>query len=516
MHNRMFLIERRHGMNISYSIRKKITQYILLCLSLLIIFNIVYWSYNQYRSINNLLARNRVVTENNIATIISKNTNLLTAISNDDIVKNSSLLLSQRIEFIRPYQEAFNIEILGISDINGNAATTYSNNIENINYRSYFKQAIQQQKLIISNLIHSPISNSYIYILCKPFTNSVNDGIIFASVSYAEIKNALDYQENTSIKNNILNDCITDKNNCRNINTLNSNKLYYSLDNDQISLNIINKKTFSYHTINNNNQLELLTLRPLKNTPWYLVSTFNYNQYLNERFIFVIINILISIMTSVAIGYYLMKKIAVITSPIDTFIRESAFIVPMQSESKNDNININHHFKNIIDTTKDGVYCSRTDLLNRKYFIQHANIMIQNSHKNLALLFIDLDNLKTINDTLGHFYGDDVISMFAQHVKSFFNQPADLIGRFGGDEFIVLTNNFYNKKDLINQLEKLVKQLNGSVSNGDITILFSASIGVAITNNQTQNIEQLINNADQAVYDSKKKGKNCYSFYVAH
>ena len=132
------------------------------------------------------------------------------------------------------------------------------------------------------------------------------------------------------------------------------------------------------------------------------------------------------------------------------------------------------------------------------------------------LLFIDLDNLKTINDTLGHYYGDDVISIFAQHVKSFFNNPIDLIGRFGGDEFIVLTSGFNNETDLINILETLISQLNGSVSNGDIVIPFSASIGVAVTDNQTRDIEQLINNADQAVYDSKKKGKNCYSFYVNH
>ena len=503
-------------MNISHSIRKKITQYILLCLSLLIIFNIVYWTYNQYSSINNLLIRNRVITENNIATIISKNTNLLTAISNDDLVKNPSLLLSQRIEFIRPYQDAFNIEILGISDINGKASTTYRNGIENINYRNYFKQAIKQNKLTISNLIHSPISNSYIYIICKPFSKSAHGGTIFASVSYAEIKKALDYQENTSIKNNILNNCLDENNNCRNTNIFKDDNIYSSLDNNNISLNIKNKKTFSYHYINNAYQLELLTLRPLNNTPWYLVSTFNYNKYLNERFIFIIINILISIMTSVAIGYYLMKKIAVITSPIDAFIKESAFIVPMQSESKNGNVNMNHHFNNIINTTKDGVYCSRTNLLNRKYFIQHANIMIQKRHNDFVLLFIDLDNLKTINDTLGHHYGDDVIKMFAQHVTSFFNQPSDLIGRFGGDEFIVLTDNFSSEIDLIEQLQQLITELNGSVSNGNIIIPFSASIGVALTDNHIRDIEQLIINADKAVYDSKKKGKNCYSFYINH
>lgn len=131
-------------MNISHSIKKKITQYILLCLSLLVIFNLSYWSYNQYNNIQKLLIRNRAVTENNILTIISKHTDLLTAISNDVIMKDMSLL-SQKIEIIRPYQEAFNIETLGITDIKGNAATTYRKNVENINYRHYFQQAIQQK-----------------------------------------------------------------------------------------------------------------------------------------------------------------------------------------------------------------------------------------------------------------------------------------------------------------------------------------------------------------------------------
>lgn len=502
-------------MNISHSIRKKITQYILLCLSLLIIFNISYWSYNQYTRIHNLLIRNRISIENNIATIISKHTDLLTAISNDDIVKDQSSL-SQSIEIVRPYQEAFNIEILGISDTKGNAATTYSDSIKNISYRSYFQQAIQKNKLTISNLIHSPISNSYVYIICKPFTHSVRGGTIFASVSYDEIKKALSYQENTSIKNNLLNGCKGANNNCKNIDILKNDKLYSSLDNNQILFNIQNKKTFSYYTINNKYQFERLTLRQLKNTPWYLVSTLNYNQYLKEQFIFIIINILISIMASVAIGYYLMKKVSIITSPIDDFIKKSTCIIPIQLQSKNDNIDMNHHFNNIINTTKDGVYCSRTNLLNRKYFIQHGNITTQQLHNNFALLFIDLDNLKTINDTLGHHYGDDIISIFSQHIASFFNQPTDLIGRFGGDEFIVLTNNFNNEIDLVNKLQKLNIELNGSISNGNITIPFSASIGVALTDNETRDIEQLIINADKAVYDSKKKGKNCYSFYINH
>ncbi|MEC6798495.1 diguanylate cyclase [Photobacterium sp. S4TG1] len=501
-------------MNISHSIRKKITQYILLCLSLLVIFNIGYWSYNQYINIQKSLIRNQTITENNVLTIVSKHTDLLTAISNDTVMQDLSLQLPQRIEIIRPYQKAFNIETLGISDIEGNAATTYRNNAENINYRQYFQQAIKEKKLTISNLIYSPISDSYVYIICKPFNNTSNEGTVFASVSYTDINQALAHQENTSIKNNILNNCKDSNNNCKNTNTLKKNKIYSSLNNKQIQLNIKNKKTFSYHVINNKNQLEILSLHPLKNTPWYLVSTLNYNQYLKDRVLFMVINICISIIASIAIGYYLIKKVTIIMSPIDAFIKESTSIVPIQPQSKNNNIDINHHFKNIINTTKDGVYCSRTNLLNRKYFIQHANITIQKRHQNLALLFIDLDNLKAINDTLGHYYGDDVISIFAQHVKSFFNHPIDLIGRFGGDEFIVLTSNFNNKTDLINTLETLISQLNGSVSNGDIAIPFSASIGVAVTDNQTRDIEQLINNADQAVYDSKKKGKNCYSFYI--
>ncbi|SMY15862.1 sensor domain-containing diguanylate cyclase [Photobacterium aquimaris] len=503
-------------MNISHSIRKKIIHYTLLCLGLLIVFNISYWSYNQYSNIHKLLSRNKAVTENNVATIISKHTNLLTAISNDDIVKDTSLLLTQRIEIVRPYQEAFNIEILGISDIKGNAVTTYSDSIENISYRRYFQQAIQKNKLAISNLIYSPISNSYVYIICKAFTNADDSGTIFASVSYSEIKNALAYQENTSIRNAILNNCRDSNNNCRNIKILKSDKLYSSLDSKQISKNITNKKTFNYYTINNNYQLERLTLTPLKNTPWYLLTTLNYNQYLKDKFTFVIINILISILASVGLGFYLMKKVSIITSPIDDFIKESTGIIPIQSQSKNDNIVMNHHFNNIINTTKDGVYCSRTNLLNRKYFIQHANTTIQKYLNDFALLFIDLDNLKTINDTLGHHYGDDVIAMFAQHVTSFFNHPTDLIGRFGGDEFIVLTNNYNKELDLITKLQKLVVDLNGSVSNGTLTIPFSASIGVALTDNETRDIEQLIINADKAVYDSKKKGKNCYSFYIRH
>ncbi|WP_305810050.1 hypothetical protein [Photobacterium kishitanii] len=218
--------------------------------------------------------------------------------------------------------------------LKGNAATTYNDSIENISYRRYFQQAIENNKLTISNLIHSPISNSYVYIICKPFTNSANGGTIFASVSYAEIKKALSYQENTSIKNNLLNDYKGTQNNCKNINILKINKLYTSLDSSQISYNIKNKISFSYYAINNKYQIERLTLHLIKNTPWYLASTFNYNQYLKERFLFIIFNIFISIIASVTIGYYLMKKFLLSHHRLMTLLKKALLLYRFNHNQK--------------------------------------------------------------------------------------------------------------------------------------------------------------------------------------
>lgn len=132
-------------------------------------------------------------------------------------------------------------------------------------------------------------------------------------------------------------------------------------------------------------------------------------------------------------------------------------------------------------------------------------------HKH-ALLIIDIDNFKEINDKLGHLYGDIVLAQLADLLKSTFRMD-DILGRIGGDEFFVLLKN-YTAKDLPQKkAHEIANKFCKSYSVGDVSINISVSIGIAIFPENGYKFDELYKAADAALYASKDSGKNCYTVF---
>ncbi len=127
-----------------------------------------------------------------------------------------------------------------------------------------------------------------------------------------------------------------------------------------------------------------------------------------------------------------------------------------------------------------------------------------------ALFVLDLDNFKTINDTYGHPFGDMILESFAKRVKKTFRNN-DIIGRIGGDEFIIYMQSCYGEKYAIEKAEVLLGLLH------DISLeknhSFTFSIGIALYPMNATSFNELFMKADLALYESKAKGKNCYTVY---
>jgi len=156
-----------------------------------------------------------------------------------------------------------------------------------------------------------------------------------------------------------------------------------------------------------------------------------------------------------------------------------------------------------------------TKLYNREYFfneLQKQISLIKRNHYKLAVLFIDLDHFKDINDTLGHNIGDKVLKITAKRLKSSVRE-SDIIARFGGDEFIILLTNI----DDINKIVELTNRILNKVK--EVLILknhqyyISASIGISIAPDDTTDAQTLIQYADIAMYKSKHSGKDKFTFY---
>ncbi len=158
---------------------------------------------------------------------------------------------------------------------------------------------------------------------------------------------------------------------------------------------------------------------------------------------------------------------------------------------------------------------SLTGLPNRTMMsslMSHSIKSAKRQHELMAIMFIDLDNFKTINDNYGHKEGDNVLIETAKRLKDVLREE-DIVYRFGGDEFIVTLEHIRNSEDIAKIAQKLNQSLQIPYQTNDYTFYISCSIGIAIYPNDASSVDELIKNADAAMYQAKNKGKNRYSFY---
>ncbi len=156
-----------------------------------------------------------------------------------------------------------------------------------------------------------------------------------------------------------------------------------------------------------------------------------------------------------------------------------------------------------------------TDIPNRKLFINTLeNEVMQGMDRVVkhAVLFIDLDNFKEINDTLGHDYGDELLKNVAIALKDLIKQ-GDLVARVGGDEFFILMKNIENYEVISILCEKILHRLNSEIIIAGKQVYTSASIGITVFPDDGNDYNMLLKNADTAMYTAKYNGKAKYSFF---
>ena len=139
-----------------------------------------------------------------------------------------------------------------------------------------------------------------------------------------------------------------------------------------------------------------------------------------------------------------------------------------------------------------------------------ASALRQNNK--VAVLFLDLDNFKDVNDTLGHDVGDLLLNDCATRITSCLRNE-DVVSRFGGDEFIILIGNLDSHKSLDGVIENLLNTISAPYTLQRQVVHTSVSIGVSLFPDDAMAVSDLVKNADQAMYSAKSKGKNNCQFY---
>ncbi len=154
------------------------------------------------------------------------------------------------------------------------------------------------------------------------------------------------------------------------------------------------------------------------------------------------------------------------------------------------------------------LYDNVTRLPNRRFFVRQVEQLLADSNGNtsFSICFLDLDNFKTVNDTLGHAAGDDLLAQVAERIQSTTREDS-FLARFGGDEFAILCPGL-TIADAAAVAERIVEVLNKPFVINDNSVYIGASIGMTQFPNDGSNVESLLQNADVAMYSAKDGGRN--------
>jgi diguanylate cyclase (GGDEF)-like protein len=158
-----------------------------------------------------------------------------------------------------------------------------------------------------------------------------------------------------------------------------------------------------------------------------------------------------------------------------------------------------------------------TDLPNRILFTDRLGMAMIQARRNqteLAVIFIDLDRFKMVNDTLGHGKGDELLRQAAKRMSGCLRK-GDTLARYGGDEFVAVLGELREQNDAVVVADKFLECLNAPFELGEQVAYISASIGMSIYPGHGNSIDELLGHADAAMYEVKSQGKNGRAFYSA-
>ncbi|MER9422750.1 EAL domain-containing protein [Mesorhizobium sp. M0317] len=161
------------------------------------------------------------------------------------------------------------------------------------------------------------------------------------------------------------------------------------------------------------------------------------------------------------------------------------------------------------------VHDGLTGLHNRTFLTDHFETLIKGAHRRrerLAVIQLDLDRFKQINDTLGHAAGDYVLVITAQRMRDSC-RASDLCARLGGDEFVMILNGAGGPEDINMLARRILEEINEPITFQGTTILPGASAGIAVYPIDADNAEDLLVHADLALYSAKKLGGGSFSFF---
>ena len=280
----------------------------------------------------------------------------------------------------------------------------------------------------------------------------------------------------------------------------------------RIEANLLNRVPGTFWALRGGD-LHYFAYTRIDNTQWDIICSASfwqaYGTILPVVLLVMITGTALSILMHCLMRQYTKSQTAIVNMLVQS-------IQELEKKIYQDEHSDNHDFKEILRLTSKGLSDGLTGVVTRSVFLNQLEGQFKKltEEKIAALCFVDLDDLKKLNDTYGHGTGDIALKCVGYVLREYEKKYDGLLGRYDGDEFLLLLTSLDDENELREILDELVLRLNTSINDaaaGEIPI--HCSIGVSILHDRHDDIEKVIAEADEALYFIKQSGKGYYKIF---
>lgn len=279
---------------------------------------------------------------------------------------------------------------------------------------------------------------------------------------------------------------------------------------DQLEEQLLAKIPGHYWSLQNGS-LFYTTYQRVENTSWDVLCTVDFAAAFAQIFPSLVLVGCLTILLCLGLMAVLQRYIARQMQVVDMLVHS---VGELEKKIYQDERPEDRDFNEIIRLTSTGLSDSLTGVVTRSVFLNQAAAQLKKSDpdKLAALCFVDMDNLKYINDTLGHSGGDIALKSIGYILREYEKKYDGVVGRYGGDEFVLLLTGLEDEAELRSVLDELILRFHSDISSAGQQIPVQCSVGVSLYR-PGADLEQLIADADEALYFVKQNGKGYYQIH---
>lgn len=246
----------------------------------------------------------------------------------------------------------------------------------------------------------------------------------------------------------------------------------------------------------------------VNNTGWDILCTVRFSAVFSEIFPVLMFVIIMTVLASAVLLWMIRRYIVNQMQVVDKLVQS---VEDLEKKIYQDERPDAVDFNEILRLTGNGLTDSLTGVVTRSVFLSRVKEQMKRLDTQLvtALLFVDMDNLKYINDTYGHRGGDIALQSISYILREYEKKYDGVVGRYGGDEFVMLLAGLTDETEMHNILDEIVLRFQSEIGSGDQRIPIKCSIGVSVYH-PGMSLEQMIADADEALYYVKQNGKGYY------